>query len=252
MFIDTHCHISKDDYDDIDKLIADNKAALVTKIIVSGCEKSNILEVIELSKKYDEIFLTLGYHPEYADLITDDDITQLEKLLSSYEKVVGVGEIGLDYHYSKDNKDKQISLFRKQLDIARKLNLCVVIHSRDALMDTIEVLKDYPDVVGVIHCFSGSLETAKTYISMGFKLGIGGIVTFKNSNLSKVLENIDISNIVFETDSPYLTPEPYRGTKNSSKYIPLIAKKVSDIYNINIDDLSSIVFDNTNSIFKFK
>lgn len=252
MFIDTHCHISKDDYDDIDKLIADNKAALVTKIIVSGCEKSNILEVIELSKKYDEIFLTLGYHPEYADLITDDDITQLEKLLSSYEKVVGVGEIGLDYHYSKDNKDKQISLFRKQLDIARKLNLCVVIHSRDALMDTIEVLKDYPDVVGVIHCFSGSLETAKTYISMGFKLGIGGIVTFKNSNLSKVLENIDISNIVFETDSPYLTPEPYRGTKNSSKYIPLIAKKVSDIYNINIDDLSSIVLDNTNSIFKFK
>lgn len=252
MFIDTHCHISKDDYDDIDELIADNKAALVTKIIVSGCEKSNILEVIELSKKYDEIFLTLGYHPEYADLITDDDITQLEKLLSSYEKVVGVGEIGLDYHYSKDNKDKQISLFRKQLDIARKLNLCVVIHSRDALMDTIEVLKDYPDVVGVIHCFSGSLETAKTYISMGFKLGIGGIVTFKNSNLSKVLENIDISNIVFETDSPYLTPEPYRGTKNSSKYIPLIAKKVSDIYNINIDDLSSIVFDNTNSIFKFK
>lgn len=249
MFIDTHCHISADDYDDIDCLIKENYDAGVCKIIVSGCEKNNMIEVLDLSKEYSQIYVTLGFHPEYADLVSNDDLSFLEKLLISNDKVVGIGEIGLDYHYSSDNKAKQIELFNAQLSLAEKLNLPVVIHSRDAVQDTIDILKKYK-VKGVIHCFNGSVDVAKLYISMGYKLGIGGIVTFKNCKLSSVLSNINLNDIVLETDSPYLTPEPYRGKINSSKYIPNIALKLSEIYNVDITDVAKITTDEAVKLFK--
>lgn len=248
MFIDTHCHISYKDYEDIDLLIKENVAAGVDKIIVSGCESDNIEEVVDLSLKYKEIYLTLGYHPEYADIIDDVDIRELERLLISNSKVVGVGEIGLDYHYSKENKDMQIELFKCQLDLAKKLNLPVVIHSRDATLDTINILKEY-DVFGVIHCFSGSLEVAKTYISMGYKLGIGGVITFKNSKLGYVVSDLELDDIVLETDSPYLAPTPYRGTVNSSKYIPIIASKVAEVFDVDVDTVADITTKNALDVF---
>ena len=165
-----------------------------------------------------------------------------------HKKVVGVGEIGLDYHYGKEDRDKQIELFEKQLKIAEKNILPVVIHSRDATEDTINILKKY-NVRGVMHCFSGSIETAKIYTSMGFLLGIGGVVTFKNSNLFKVVEEVGIENIVLETDSPYLTPEPFRGKKNSSKYIPYIAKRIAEILNISVEEVGKITSNNASSMF---
>ena len=207
MFIDTHCHLSVEDYDDIDEVINDNRKAGIEKIIISGCTKESIIESLELSKKYDDIFVTIGYHPSEAKIILNSDISALEKHLID-DKVVGIGEIGLDYHYGKDDIDLQKELFKKQLDLAIKYKLPVVIHSRDATLDTINILKEYPDVIGDIHCFSGSVETARQYINMGYYLGIGGVVTFTNSNLSKVVKEIGIDNIVFETDSPYLTPVP--------------------------------------------
>ena len=247
MFIDTHCHLSREDYDDIDLIIKENRESNISKIIISGCSKDSIFESIELSKKYEDIYLTLGYHPSEVDVVTDDDLVELENLLK-LDKVVGLGEIGLDYYYGKDNKNEQIDLFRKQLVIAERLDIPVVIHSRDAVEDTINILKEF-DLTGVIHCFSGSVETAKIYTSMGYMLGIGGVVTFKNSNLYKVVENVGLKNIVLETDSPYLAPSPFRGQKNSSKYIPLIADKVADVLNVSVEEVGIETTKNACSMF---
>ena len=237
MFIDTHCHISAVDYDDIDIVIKENINSGVDKMIVSGCEERTIYEVLELSKKYASIYVTIGYHPDQVNIVDDKKLNELELLLKT-PKVVGIGEIGLDYHYGKENRNAQINLFRKQMKIAEKYHLPVVIHSRDATDDTISVLKEFPSVIGDIHCFSGSVEVAKIYISLGYKIGIGGVVTFKNSNLYKVVETIGLASILLETDAPYLTPVPFRGKKNSSKYLPYIAKKVADTLNVSIDEVA--------------
>lgn len=248
MFIDTHCHISCEYYDNIDEVIQENRDALIDAIIVSGCEKKEIESTIEYINKYDFLYGTIGFHPSEVDNICDDDIINLEKIIKSNKKIVGIGEIGLDYHYGKENIILQKKFFEQQLILAEKLKLPVVIHSRDATKDTIDILKKY-NVRGVIHCFSGSLETADIYISMGYKLGIGGVVTFKNSKLFEVIDRIDLSNIVLETDSPYLTPEPFRGKKNSSKYIPIIAQKIADIKGISIEEVSKITLENTYNVF---
>ena len=247
MFIDTHCHLSKEDYDDIDLVIKENKDAGVDKIVISGCSKDSIDESLDLANKYDNVFLTLGYHPSEVDYVDDNLLEYLKEKLSS-KKVVGLGEIGLDYYYGKETKEKQILLFEKQLKIAEELGMIVVIHSRDATEDTINCLKKYK-VRGIIHCFSGSVETAKIYVSMGYKLGIGGVVTFKNSKLYEVVDAVGINNIVLETDSPYLAPTPFRGQKNSSKYIPLIAEKVAEILNISSEDVAKITTDNACDMF---
>ena len=247
MFIDTHCHLSKEDYDDLDLVIKDNIAAGVGKIIISGCSKGSIDESLDLASKYDNVFLTLSYHPSEVDYVTDELLIDLKSKLSN-KKVVGLGEIGLDYYYGKESKEQQVLLFEKQLKIAEELGLVVVIHSRDATEDTINCLKKY-NVHGVIHCFSGSVETANIYVSMGYKLGIGGVVTFKNSKLYEVVKAVGIENIVLETDSPYLAPTPFRGQKNSSKYIPLIAEKVAEILNISVEEVAKITTSNACELF---
>ncbi len=249
MYIDTHCHLSREDFDDIDKVIEENKNASVDKIVVSGCSRESIDEVMNLKDKYDMVYVTIGYHPEYADTVTKYDLDYLKSLLSE-KKIVGIGEIGLDYHYTKENKDKQIWLFEEQLKIAEEFNLPVVIHSRDATMDTINTLKKYK-VKGIIHCFSGSLETANIYINMGFLLGIGGVVTFKNSKLKDVVKEVSLESIVLETDSPYLAPVPFRGKINSSKYLEFITMFIADIKNISVDELAEITSRNASSLFDF-
>ena len=247
MFIDTHCHLSIEDYDNIDEVINENRKSNIDKIIISGCTKESIVESLDIASRYDDVFVTIGYHPSETDKTNIDDLKFLEKKLSD-EKVVGIGEIGLDYHYGKENIEKQKELFIYQLDLATKYDLPVVIHSRDATQDTIDILKQY-NLKGDIHCFSGSLETAKIYINMGYYLGIGGVVTFKNSNLYKVIIEIGIDNIILETDSPYLSPEPLRGTKNSSKNIPIIAKKIADTLGTDINEVSRVTSSNAINLF---
>jgi len=250
MFIDTHCHLSKKDYNDIDLVIKENIKVSINKMIISGCEIDSVDEAIEMTKKYDIVYATIGYHPDQASIIVDKDINNLENLLKSNEKILGIGEIGLDYHYDGIDKEKQKKLFAIQLKLAEKLDLPVIIHSRDASKDTIDILNKYK-VKGIIHCFSGSLETANIYIKMGYKLGIGGVVTFKNSKLPDVIKNISLDNIVLETDSPYLTPDPYRGKINSSKYIPIIAEKISIIKNTTVEEVAKITTINCNDLFDF-
>ena len=246
MLIDTHCHISSEFYDDINEVIEED-FKYVDKIIISGCEKDAIKDSINIATRYENIYVTIGYHPDQVDYVTDSDLLELKSLLKE-EKVIGIGEIGLDYYWVKDNKEKQIELFEKQLKIAEELNLPVVIHSRDATEDTIKTLSKYK-VRGIIHAFSGSVETAKKYISMGYLLGIGGVITFKNSKLYQVIEKIGVDNLVLETDSPYLTPHPHRGEKNSSKYIPLICERVAEVTGKTVDEVSKITGNNASKLF---
>ena len=249
MLIDTHCHLSREDYDDIDLVIKENRENGIGKIIVSACTKESILECLEYIEKYDDVYLTIGFHPSETESYNNDELKFLRETIKNNKKIVGVGEIGLDYHYGKDDQLKQIEMFIDQMKLAGDLNLPVVIHSRDATEDTIKILKEFPNVTGVIHCFSGSVETAKIYIKMGYKIGIGGVVTFSNSKLFEVVEAVGIENIVLETDSPYLTPVPYRGKKNSSKYIPFIAEKISEILKISVENVSLETTKNACSVF---
>lgn len=248
MFIDTHCHMSSEYYDDINLVYKENKKAGIDKMIISLCTREEIKNSFRYINEYEDIYATIGYHPEEANYIKNTDLDYMKELIQKNKKIVGIGEIGLDYHYGKDNINLQKDLFEKQLSMAEELNLPVVIHSRDAVKDTIDILKKYK-VKGIIHCFSGSLEVANIYISMGFNLGIGGVLTFKNSKLSNVIEKISLENIVLETDSPYLTPEPFRGKTNSSKYIPIIAQKIADIKDISLESVSTTTLENTYNLF---
>ena len=247
MFIDTHCHISKEYYSDIDFILEGNIKADVNPIIISSSTPQDLKETLSLLATYSNLYASIGYHPEVADSITDDDLKFLEEHLKN-KQVVAIGEIGLDYYYTKQNRDKQKKLFEQQLQLAEKYHLPVVIHSRDATNDTIETLKKYK-VIGSIHCFSGSLETAKEYLAMGYYLGIGGVVTFKNSKLKETVKEIPLNRILLETDSPYLSPEPFRGQQNSSKNIPIIAIKNAQIKQTSLEEVATKTTTNAIKLF---
>lgn len=247
MLIDTHCHLYSEYYSDIDDIVNLAKKSNVNILINNGCDSKSNKEVIDLLDKYKNMYGAIGIHPEEVDNYSLDDIKFIEKNLNN-KKIVAIGEIGLDYHYSKENKEKQIKLFELQLDIANKYKVPVIIHSRDATEDTINILRKY-NIKGVIHSFSGSLETAKIYIKRGFLLGINGVVTFKNCNLKDILVNIGLNNIILETDSPYLTPVPYRGKQNNPSHILDIAKYISEIFNVSLEEVSKITTKNVLDLY---
>ena len=247
MLIDTHCHLYKEYYEDIDSIIKLSKENNVVYYINNGCDAKSNVEVLESVEKYPSVYGALGIHPENVENYNLDDIKFIEDNLNN-KKIVAIGEIGLDYHYSKENKYEQIKLLELQLKLAEKYDMPVIIHSRDATEDTINTLKKYK-VKGIIHSFSGSLETAKIYIKMGYLLGINGVVTFKNCNLKDVLKEMPLENIVLETDSPYLTPVPYRGKQNNPSHILDIANFISEIYDLTLDDVSRITTDNVIKLY---
>ncbi|MBQ8235007.1 MAG: TatD family hydrolase [Bacilli bacterium] len=233
MFIDTHCHIKKEDIEEINKM---GKNIM----ILGGSDPASNIENLKLKK--DNIFITLGLHPECADTYKEEDIKFIE---DNIDKICAIGEIGLDYYYTKDNIEKQKELFIKQLELAKKYNKTVVIHSRDSIMDTYNILKEYKEIPKIIHCYSGSIEMAKQFISINSMLGIGGVVTFKNAKtLQKVVENIPLDYLVLETDSPYLAPEPLRGTKNEPYNVTYIAKKIAELKNIDVNEVYRITTNN--------
>ena len=247
MLIDTHCHLYKEYYGDIDNIIKLSKENNVMYYINNGCDAKSNIEVLESVEKYSSVYGALGIHPENVSNYTLDDIKFIEDNLSN-PKIVAIGEIGLDYHYSKENKDEQIKLLELQLELAEKYDIPVIIHSREATEDTINTLKKYK-VKGVIHSFSGSLETARIYIKMGYLLGINGVITFKNCNLKDTLKEISIENIVLETDSPYLTPVPFRGKQNNPSHILDIAKFIGEIYDLSLEEVAKVTTDNVKKLY---
>ena len=241
---DTHFHLSlKDDIDGILKRARENN---VENFILSCCSVKSIKEGLEIIKKYPNIYLTIGIHPDEIETINKDIVSYLENIIVNNSKIIGIGEIGLDYFHNKDNKKDQIKLFESQLELAKKLNLPVVIHSREATNDTYNILKKYK-LKTTIRCFTGSIETAKLYIKEGYLLGIGGVSTFKNTNLKNTLKGIPLENIVFETDSPYLSPFPYRGAINEPKNISIICDNLCSIKNISKEEVIKVT---TNNVIK--
>lgn len=247
MLVDTHCHIFSEYYDDIDNVV-DECLNNNTKVLINaGVDKKTSLEVIELCKKYDCMYGCIGIHPEAADEYTEDDLSFIECNISN-NKIVAIGEIGLDYHYENYNKEKQIELFESQLEIAQKYDIPVVVHSREATKDTVDILKKY-NVRGVIHSFSGSYEIACEYLKMGFKLGVNGVITFKNCNIKDVYEKIGVDNILLETDSPYLTPVPFRGKKNYPYNVAVVADFLKNYFSLDDGIIEKITNDNVIAIF---
>lgn len=247
MFTDTHCHVYKGYYDDIDEVISNANELGVNRLINNGCDRNSNREVIEIINKYNNIYSAIGIHPESVDDYSLDDLEFIRNNLGN-EKIIAIGEIGLDYHYTKENREEQIKLFEAQLRMAQENDMPVVIHSREATEDTLRILKKYK-LKGVIHSFSGSLETALEYIKLGYLIGINGVVTFKNCKLKDILANIPLESIILETDSPYLTPEPYRGHKNEPGNVRYVAEFVAKIYNIELSKLAEITNSNISRIF---
>ena len=247
MLIDTHCHLSYEDYENLDEIIKNMDGIM----IASGCNDKTNKEVLELVNKYDNVYGALGIHPEDVDNIDEDSFKLLEENINN-PKIVAIGEIGLDYYWVSDNKEKQQDIFKRQLDIATKYNKPIVVHSREAIQDTYDILKQYK-LKGSLHCFSSSLEMAKEFIKLGYKIGVGGTVTFKNSKkLQEIVKEIDLKNILLETDSPYLSPEPFRGKKNNPSNTYYVAQKISELKDIDIKEVLDITSSNAIQLFDLK
>lgn len=243
--IDSHAHVFNEYYDNIYDLIDELKDKNIINVINCADNNKTAHEVVDSYIKYEGFLLpAVGIHPEYTD---NYDLNDLEELIKN-NKVYAIGEIGLDYHYNNENKDEQKELFNKQLDLAEKYNLPVIIHIREAMQETFDVLKKRK-LKGVIHCYSGSIEMAREFIKIGYKLGIGGVLTFKNSRLSEVIEKLDIKDILLETDSPYLSPEPFRGRKNNPSNVYYVAKKIAEIKNIKVDEVIEKTTNNCKELF---
>lgn len=247
MLTDTHCHLFKEYFDDIDKVINDAKENNVNRYINNATNLENCREVIITSKNNKDVYYSLGIHPDSVE----DNLEELRQLVIDNlndEKFVAIGEIGLDYHYGKENKSRQIEVFEYQLALAEEFNLPVIVHSREATQDTLDCIKKYK-VKGTLHCFNGSLEIAKEYIKLGFYFGVNGVITFKNAKIDEVIKEIPIERILLETDTPYLTPEPFRKYSNEPKYILIIAQYIARLYDISLEDVMKITEENVTNLF---
>ncbi|MCL2837590.1 MAG: TatD family hydrolase [Oscillospiraceae bacterium] len=287
--IDSHAHLDDRQYNnDRASVIEDIRASGITNVINIGADMRSSRASVKLAAEHDFIYATVGVHPHYAKSMTDESIAEL-KALAANPKVVAIGEIGLDYFRNNSPRDVQQYWFRKQLQLAKELNLPVVIHDRDAHADCIEILKSeigFPKneshcskffgkdeqpparrsfsdgfcpetsnegvLRGVMHCYSGSAEMAEQLINMGFYISFGGVVTFKNARVAiDALRMLPIDRLLIETDCPYLSPEPHRGERNTSAYMPLITQKVAEIKGLSYEEVCNITAENTRKLFGF-
>lgn len=248
--LDTHAHFNDPKFDEYrDELLSALPTLGVDKIINCGCSDETSLDCIALAEKYPHIYAAVGYHP--CSALGDINIEAIEKMLS-HEKVVAVGEVGLDYYWDKTFVAEQKAAFRLQLELARRHNIPVIIHDRDAHADTMEIIREFKPK-GVFHCFSGSVETARELVKMGMYIGIGGVLTFKNSRkLKEVAADIPLDYILLETDAPYLSPEPMRGKTNNSSLIIYVAEALAEIMGISVEEVLKTTKQNAERLFEFK
>ena len=246
MYFDTHVHLNSDRYENIEEII---KSALdngVEKMLVVGYDVETSLKAVEIASNFDFIYAAVGIHPSEVKKAKISDLESVENCLKN-KKVVAIGEIGLDYHWDQDNKEYQKRFFIEQLKLANKYNLPVVIHSRDAAKDTYDVLKENKQYYkkGIMHCYSYSLEMAKLFIDLNFKIAFGGALTFLNAKENKeIVKCIDVENLLIETDAPYLTPHPFRGKINEPKYIHLVAEEMAKLKDLSVEKIAQITYDN--------
>lgn len=246
---DTHSHYDDEKFDPDREMILNSLQSQGVSLVVScGCDIDTTQYNFDLAQKYDYIYFAAGFHPENLDGATIDDLKIIEKFAKN-EKCVAIGEIGLDYHWMNSSKDLQKQFFEAQIELAKKLDMPVIVHDREAHGDTLEILKATKPK-GVVHCFSGSKEMAKEIIKLGMYIGLNGVVTFSNARKSlEVVKEIPIERLVLETDCPYLAPVPMRGKKNNSSYIPFIAEKIADILDMDPQELLNITAENGKRLY---
>lgn len=238
---DTHAHYDSEDYDtDRDEVFKELKENGVIGILNCASSYDSVKLTDELTKKYDFIYGALGVHPENADELTEERLQIIKEMIKANDKIVAVGEIGLDYYWEENpSREIQKNALRAQMNLAKELKMPVVIHDRDAHKDTLDILKEFPEVNGIVHCFSGSVEFAKECIKLGYYIGFTGVVTFKNSKkIVEVAKEIPVDRMLVETDAPFMAPVPNRGKRNRSDYIKEIIEKIAEIRSINPDELN--------------
>ena len=263
--IDTHCHIDDPQYqDDLPAFLQQQKDGGVEAILVPGVDVHSIDTVLPLCAQYpDYLYPALGLHPEEVKADWQQQWDTIRARIESTRReggLIAIGEIGLDYHWDTTYKEEQHIVFREQLLLARRLNLPVMVHIRDAMEDTYRILHEaatlrgdtlYP-LRGVVHCFSGSREMAEKFIALGFYLGIGGVLTFKNCKLADTLRHIPLQHLVLETDAPYMAPVPHRGQRNESRWMTYVAERLADIYLVATEDVKRVTTANASALFGIK
>lgn len=249
--IDSHAHFNDERFDGFrDEILCEMRSLGVKKIINCGTDYKRIEECLELSRKYDFCYTAIAFHPSE---IPDDEEIDYDRLYNiiKNDRVVAVGETGLDYYWRQDNKERQKREFAAHIELAKRCSLPIIVHDRDAHADTLEILKEHKPE-GVVHCFSGSVEMAKEIVKLGMYIGIGGVLTFKNGRvLKEVAREIPLDKILLETDAPYLSPEPFRGKLNHSALIIYVARALAEIKGISVEEVLKRTSENTERLFKF-
>jgi TatD DNase family protein len=255
MYIDTHTHLYDDKFDsDRTAMVQTAMNAGVQKMYLPNCDSTTIEGMLAVENEFpNNCFAMMGLHPCYVKENVADELKIVEQWLCK-RKFVAVGEIGLDYYWDKTFVHEQKSAFRTQIEWSIQYRLPIVIHTRESTKDTIDIVKEYQSrgVRGVFHCFSGSLETAKQITDMGFYVGIGGVLTYKNAGLHEVVQHIDLKHIVLETDAPYLTPVPHRGKRNESAYVTLVAQKLAELKGVDLEEVENVTAENAMELFQME
>lgn len=252
MLIDTHVHLNADQYDeDLEEVMDRAREAGIKKMVVVGFDRKTIERTVDLIEKYENVYGVIGWHPVDAVDCTEEDLDWIESL-STHEKIVGIGETGLDYHWDKSPHDVQKEIFKKQIALAKRVKLPIIIHNRKATEDCIEILKSESahEIGGIMHAFSGDESDADTIVDMNFYVSLGGPVTFKNAQEPKdIAVHVPIEKLLVETDAPYLAPHPYRGKRNEPAYVKLVAEKIAELRGMTYEDLAVQTTKNAEAFF---
>ncbi|RWU13555.1 TatD family hydrolase [Anoxybacillus flavithermus] len=252
MLFDTHAHLNATQFnEDVEQVIERARAEGVSHIVVVGFDRPTIERAMELAEQYSFIYAAVGWHPVDAVHMTDEDLSMIERL-AAHPKVVALGEMGLDYYWDQSPKDIQKEVFRKQIRLAKKVKLPIIIHNRDATADIVDILREENagEVGGVMHCFSGSIEVARQCMDMNFYISFGGPVTFKNAKKPKeVAKEIPLDRLLIETDCPYLTPHPFRGKRNEPSYVKYVAEAIAELKGLSFEEVAQKTSDNAKRLF---
>ena len=251
MYFDSHAHLDDRRFDaDRDEILAGLEQQGVGLILNIGCDLNSSLKSVELAHKYPFVYAAVGSHPDDAAQLDETRLALYRKLCGD-ERVKAIGEIGLDYHYEDPPREVQLPAFRRQLELARELDLPVIVHEREAHADGMELIREFPELTGVFHCYSGSLEQAKELVQRGWYIGFTGVVTFKNARKAlEVAQWLPLDRLLIETDCPYMAPEPHRGRRNDSRLVPLVAAKLAQLRGLEPEEMGRITTENAKRLFR--
>ena len=252
MLFDTHAHMDDHSFDaDREELLASLPGKGIALLMNPGCSLVSSRAASELSLAYDYIYAAVGSHPDAADEVNEEVLEEYRKLCKQNPRIKAIGEIGLDYYYEDIPRDVQLKAFRMQMELARELNLPVIVHERDAHEDGMKIVREFPDVTGVFHCYSGSAEMARQLVNLGWYIGFTGVLTFKNARKAvEVAASIPLERIVLETDCPYMSPDPFRGKRNDPGKLYRMAEKLAEIRGLSVDEIHRITTENGKRLYR--